>query len=73
MMHMRVPAIAACALLAAVPLAAQGPAPPATDRTKASQFSAAELQAALSKLPTDRPASSVRVFSLAPYNVNVEP
>ena len=52
---------------------AQTPAgPPPTDRTKATHFSAADLQAALAKLPTDRPASSVRVFSLAPYNVNVE-
>ena len=47
-------------------------APPATDRAKAHIFSAADLAAALTKLPTDRPASSVRVFSLAPYNVNVE-
>jgi mannose-6-phosphate isomerase-like protein (cupin superfamily) len=54
-------------------LQAQAPAgPPPTDRTKATHFSAADLQAALAKLPTDRPASSVRVFSLAPYNVNVE-
>jgi len=51
---------------------AQAPAPTPTDRTKATRFSAAELQAALAKLPGDRPASSVRVFSLAPYNVNVE-
>jgi mannose-6-phosphate isomerase-like protein (cupin superfamily) len=43
-----------------------------TDRTKASVYSAADLAAALAKLPGDRPASSVRVFSLAPYNVNVE-
>jgi len=49
---------------------AQTPAP--TDRTKASVFSAADLAAALTKLPADRPASSVRVFSLAPYNVSVE-
>lgn len=57
-----------------VTLAAQGqpPAPAPTDRTKAAHFSAADLQAALAKLPTDRPASSVRVFSFAPYNVNVE-
>ena len=48
------------------------PAQPQTDRTKASIMTAADLQAALGKLPTDRPASSVRVFSLAPYNVNVE-
>jgi mannose-6-phosphate isomerase-like protein (cupin superfamily) len=57
------------------PAEAQQPAasPPApTDRTKASHMSAAELTAALAKLPTDRPAGSVRVFSLAPYNVNVE-
>ena len=46
--------------------------PPQTDRTKASQMTAAELNAALAKLPTDRPAGSVRVFSLAPYAVNVE-
>lgn len=46
--------------------------PAATDRTKASVFSAADLQAAIAKLSTERPAASVRVFSLAPYNVNVE-
>jgi hypothetical protein len=50
---------------------AQTPAP-AADRTKASVFSAADLAAALAKLSDERPASSVRVFSLAPYNVNVE-
>lgn len=49
---------------------AQAPAP--TDRSKATHFRAADLQAALSKLPTDRPASSVRVFTLDPYNVAVE-
>jgi mannose-6-phosphate isomerase-like protein (cupin superfamily) len=50
--------------------AASQPAP--TDRTKGSHMSAAALNAALAKLPADRPAGSVRVFSLAPYNVNVE-
>ena len=59
------------AALAAV-ASAQAPAPPPTDRTKATHFSAADLQAALAKLPTDRPSSAARVFSLAPYNVNVE-
>jgi mannose-6-phosphate isomerase-like protein (cupin superfamily) len=49
-----------------------GAQPPQTDRTKASQMTAADLHAALAKLPSDRPSSSVRVFSLAPYNVNVE-
>ncbi len=48
------------------------PAPPPTDRTKATQFTAAQLSAAIATLPTDRPNSSVRVFTLAPYNVNVE-
>ena len=54
---------------------AQSPAgsqPAPTDRTKASHLSAAALNEALAKLPADRPAASVRVFSLAPYNVNVE-
>jgi mannose-6-phosphate isomerase-like protein (cupin superfamily) len=51
---------------------AQAPAPAPTDRTKATRFSADELRAALAKLPADRPSAAVRVFSLAPYNVNVE-
>lgn len=72
MMPMRALAVIVFAALVAAPLVAQSPAPPPTDRTKASHFAAADLQAALAKLPTDRPASSVRVFSLAPYNVNVE-
>jgi mannose-6-phosphate isomerase-like protein (cupin superfamily) len=49
---------------------AQAPTP--TDRTRATHFSAAELQAALAKLPTDRPNAAVRVFTLDPYNVSVE-
>ena len=57
-------------MVAAQPPAGSQPAP--TDRMKASHFSAAALAEALAKLPADRPASSVRVFSLAPYNVNVE-
>lgn len=55
----------------ATPSAAQL-APPPTDRTKATVFSAADLAAGLARLPPDRAAASVRVFSLAPYNVNVE-
>jgi quercetin dioxygenase-like cupin family protein len=35
-------------------------------------MTAAELSAALAKLGTERPNASVRVFSLAPYTVNVE-
>jgi mannose-6-phosphate isomerase-like protein (cupin superfamily) len=56
----------------ATPALAQAPAPAPTDRTKATHYSAADLKAALGKLPTDRPASSVRVFTLDPYNVAVE-
>ena len=48
------------------------PQPAATDRTKASQMTAAELGAALAKLAADRPAGTVRVFTFAPYNVSVE-
>jgi mannose-6-phosphate isomerase-like protein (cupin superfamily) len=59
-------------LLLASPVFAQAPAPTPTDRTKATLFTSAELKAALGKLPTDRPAASVRVFSLDPYNVAVE-
>jgi mannose-6-phosphate isomerase-like protein (cupin superfamily) len=61
----------AIAVLAA-PSWAQAPNPTPTDRTRATRFSVDDLQAALAKLPTDRPTSAVRVFSLAPYNVNVE-
>ena len=71
-MPVRIVAAALIALTLSSTLAAQAPAPSPTDRTKATHFTAADLQAALAKLPTDRPASSVRVFSLAPYNVAVE-
>jgi len=70
---MRIAAAAGTFLILSTVVAAQAPAPPPqTDRTRATHFSAADLQAALAKLPGDRPAASVRVFSLAPYNVNVE-
>jgi len=65
----------ACAIVvpAASVVSAQTPAAPASaDRSKAHVFAAADLASALAKLPTDRPAASVRVFTLAPYNVNVE-
>ena len=57
-------------LMFAAGLHAQAPAP--TDRTKATHFSAADLQAALAKLPTDRPNAAARVFTLDPYTVSVE-
>jgi mannose-6-phosphate isomerase-like protein (cupin superfamily) len=65
-------AIAILLLALATSASAQAPAATPTDRTKASVFTAADLAAALAKLPSDRPSSAVRVFSLAPYNVNVE-
>ena len=49
---------------------AQQPAP--TDRTNATHYRAADLQAALAKLPSDRPSGAVRVFTLDPYSVGVE-
>jgi mannose-6-phosphate isomerase-like protein (cupin superfamily) len=69
---MRILASASLLVMLSAGVAAQAPAPPQTDRTKATHFKAADLQAALAKLSPDRPASSVRVFSLAPYNVAVE-
>jgi mannose-6-phosphate isomerase-like protein (cupin superfamily) len=72
MTYLRTLAAATLILASGAGTAAQATAPPPTDRTKATHFSAGDLQAAIAKLPTDRPASSVRVFSLAPYNVNVE-
>ncbi|HYE85729.1 MAG TPA: cupin domain-containing protein [Vicinamibacterales bacterium] len=60
------------ALAAPIVAHAQAPAPAPTDRTRATHFRAADLQAALAKLPADRPASSVRVFTLDPYSVAVE-
>ncbi len=51
---------------------AQAAPPPATDRTKASVYSAEELAAAIAKLPGDRPSAQARVFTLAPYSVSVE-
>jgi mannose-6-phosphate isomerase-like protein (cupin superfamily) len=61
-----------CVLLATPAFAQRGAPPPPTDRTKASYMSAAEVDAAIAKLPKDRPNSSVRVFTLPPYNVNIE-
>lgn len=73
---MRLVAIAMSFTLLASSAAAQAPAstptPTPTDRTKATHFSGADLRAALEKLPADRPASSVRVFTLDPYQVGVE-
>src|SRR5688500_3123074 len=67
---MRTLAIVAGLIVVTAGLNAQAPA--TTDRTKATHFSAADLQAALAKLPTDRPNAVARVFTLDPYSVGVE-
>jgi mannose-6-phosphate isomerase-like protein (cupin superfamily) len=64
--------LALAGLLFALDASAQTPGPAPTDRTRAHVYSAADLAAAIAKLPTDRPAASVRVFTLTPYNVAVE-
>ena len=61
-----------CVLLSTPTFAQRGTPPPPTDRTKASYMSAQEVADAIAKLPKDRANSSVRVFTLAPYNVNIE-
>ena len=66
---MKIITFALC-IIGTTALHAQAPAP--TDRTTATHYPAAQLKAALDKLPTDRAAASVRVFSLDPYNVAVE-
>ena len=62
----------AFALAGSVATASAQSPPAPTDRTRASVFSASDLAAALAKLSEERPAASVRVFTLAPYNVSVE-
>src|SRR5688572_4883933 len=69
---MKILSLAICLTLLTSLVNAQAPAPAPTDRTKATLFTAADLQAALAKLPADRPSSSVRVFTLDPYSVGVE-
>lgn len=71
---MRVFFLAGVVVLVSFSGAAQQPArqvSPATDSSKAAYMSAAEFAAAIAKQPTDR-NGTVRVFQLAPYNVNVE-
>ena len=64
--------VSVCAVLSTPVFAQRGAPPPPTDRTKLTYMSAAEVAAAIAKLPPDRANSSVRVFTLAPYNVNIE-
>ena len=76
---MRVFAAAAAVVIAiSFPVLAQqrgggrGAAPPPTDTTNATVMTAAEISAGLAKLGNDRPNSTVRVFSIAPYTINIE-
>ena len=70
---MRIAVIASLVLVATVTdrrTAARARRPPTAPRPRGS---APRISGpALAKLPADRPSSAVRVFSLAPYNVNVE-
>lgn len=69
---MRIIAVAGLlTLLSGAPFAQQ-PTNPQAPTDKASFMSAADLTAALAKLPKDRPNASVRVFTLGTYTVNVE-
>ena len=61
-----------CIALSTPAFAQRGTPPPETDRTKASYMSAADVAAAIAKTPKDRANSSVRVFTLPPYIVNIE-
>jgi mannose-6-phosphate isomerase-like protein (cupin superfamily) len=58
--------------LALAATAAAQTAPTPTDRTKAHVYRASDLAAAVARLTEERPAASVRVFTLTPYNVSVE-
>ena len=69
---MHILAIASILVLLAPAFPAHAPPPTPTDRTKATHYPAAELRAALAKLPTDRASASFRVFTLDPYAVAVE-
>jgi mannose-6-phosphate isomerase-like protein (cupin superfamily) len=73
-------AAAALVIAISIPVFAQdraggrgrGPAQPPTDTTNATVMTAAEISAGLAKLGNDRPNSTVRVFSIAPYTINIE-
>ena len=65
-------AIGVVALLSGSAFAQQPAPPPQAPADKASYMSAAEVAAAVAKVAPDRPNTSIRVFSLAPYNVNIE-
>lgn len=69
---MRILAAASVFLLLAGAAWAQQQAPPPTPTDRASHMSSADITKALAKIPSDRPSSNMRVFSLGPYNVNIE-
>jgi mannose-6-phosphate isomerase-like protein (cupin superfamily) len=57
------------------PARGRGAAPPATDTTKATKYSGADLAAVIAKLPMDRPNVLTQIFRLEgekPYTVSVE-
>ena len=69
---MRISALICALALCSASAFTQQAANPQAPADKASYMSAADLAAAIAKVPTDRPSSNVRVFSFGAYNVNVE-
>ena len=69
---MRILAAAGIVALLSGSAFAQQPAPTQVPADKASHMSAADVAAAIAKVAPDRPNTSIRVFSLAPYNINIE-
>jgi len=69
---MKLFSLTAALVLVSASAPAQQAANPQAPADRASYLSVADLAAAIAKAPADRPSSNVRVFSLGPYNVNVE-
>jgi mannose-6-phosphate isomerase-like protein (cupin superfamily) len=71
---MRILASVSTCVLISTAAWAQAPAPasPPTPTDKASYMSAADIAATLAKMPKTGNSSNMRVFGLAPYNVNIE-
>ena len=69
---MRVLAAAGVIVSLCSPVFAQQPANPQAPRDRVSYMSAADVAAALAKGKPDSRSTNVRVFTIGPYNVNVE-
>ncbi len=69
---MRVLAAAGVIVWLCSPISAQQPASPQAPRDRVSYMSAADVATALAKGKPDSRSTNVRVFTIGPYNVNVE-